>query len=226
MGDPDFMKLQIEQKIQAGFRVLKIKVGALEPEIELDLLSWIRSRFKSGKLEIRLDANGAWEPEDALSRMEQYAAYDIHSMEQPIAPGKWESLGYICENAPFPVALDEELIGLDVNREGAELLREVHPHFLILKPGLLGGFRNTERWVELAEERGAGWWVTSALESSVGLSAIAQWTYTQPISIPQGLGTGMIYRNNLHSPLQIEGDSLWYHPQRVWDLSLLNSTKD
>jgi len=225
MGDTGFMKQQIEQKIASGFRVLKLKVGALETEEELEVLSWIRSRYGTLELEIRLDANGAWTPEEALQKMEQFAAFGIHSLEQPVAPGKWEGLGMVCREASIPVALDEELIGLDADREGPGLLDTVKPHYLILKPGLLGGFLNSERWIGLAGERRIGWWVTSALESSVGLSAIAQWTYGLSSSIPQGLGTGKIYRNNLPSPLRMEGGSLWYHPRGAWDLSMMNATQ-
>ena len=218
MGDPGHMRMQIRHKLDLGFRVLKMKVGALEMEKELEVLSWIRSQFGNDQLEIRLDANGAWTPEDALGKMERYAEYGIHSVEQPIATGQWEAMGRICREAPVPVALDEELIGLDVDKDSAAMLGMISPRYLILKPGLLGGFRNAERWVELAEETGVGWWVTSALESLVGLSAIAQWTYQRKVTIPQGLGTGTIYRNNIPSPLQVEGDSLWYRKERRWNM--------
>jgi o-succinylbenzoate synthase len=222
MGDPGHMKEQIEQKIQAGFRVLKLKVGALGMEEELEVLSWVRNRFGELDLEIRLDANGAWTPEEALRKMEQFAAFGIHSLEQPVAAGQWDALGRVCREAPVPVALDEELIGLNPEKDGASLLESIQPSYLILKPGLLGGFRNAERWITLAGKVGIGWWVTSALESSVGLNAIAQWTFVQDLQLPQGLGTGMIYSNNIPSPMQMEGDSLWYHPQRTWDLPFSN----
>jgi o-succinylbenzoate synthase len=218
MGDPGYMKVQIWKKLDQGFRVLKMKVGALEMEQELEVLSWIRSQFGNDQLEIRLDANGAWAPGDALGKMERYAEYGIHSVEQPIAAGQWEAMGRICRESPVPVALDEELIGLDVLKDGPAMLRVVSPGFLILKPGLLGGFRNAGKWIGLAEEAGAGWWVTSALESSVGLNAIAQWTCHRKVTIPQGLGTGTIYRNNIPSPLQVESDSLWYRKERKWNM--------
>jgi L-alanine-DL-glutamate epimerase-like enolase superfamily enzyme len=133
-------------------------------------------------------------------------------------------MAQVCRDSPVPVALDEELIGVDPSGKGHDMLHIIRPDYLILKPGLIGGFRNSEKWIGLAEETAAGWWVTSALESSVGLNAIAQWTFMQQSAIPQGLGTGAIYRNNLLSPLQLKGDSLWYHPQGTWDLPLLNST--
>lgn len=222
MGDPGHMKEQIEQKIQEGFRVLKLKVGALSMEEELEVISWVRNRFNEMDLEIRLDANGAWTPEEALLKMEQFAAFGIHSLEQPVAAGQWDALGRVCREAPVPVALDEELIGLDPEGDGASLLDTVRPRYLILKPGLLGGFRIAERWIRMAGEHGIGWWVTSALESSIGLNAVAQWTFAQELKLPQGLGTGMIYSNNMSSPMQLEGDILWYHPRKAWDLSQLN----
>jgi len=222
MGDPAFMKQQIRKKLDDGFRVLKLKVGALDTERELELLGWIRSQFGERELEIRIDANGAWKPETALGKMERFAPIGIHSIEQPVAAGQWDAMEKICRESPFPVALDEELIGVDVFRDGANLLRSIRPHYLILKPGLLGGFRNSERWIALAGDTGTGWWITSALESSVGLNAIAQWTATLGTTVSQGLGTGAIYRNNFPSPLEVEKDRLWYRKEKGWDLSLMD----
>jgi o-succinylbenzoate synthase len=219
MGDPGYMKRQIKEKLDAGFRVLKMKVGALETELELEVLSWIRSQFGQGDLEIRLDANGAWKPDEAPGKMEQYAPFGIHSLEQPMAPGHWEELARLCRKAPIPVALDEELIGLDTFGEGRALLETVRPSYIIVKPGLLGGFRESDQWIGLAEELGTGWWVTSALESSVGLNAISQWAFQKELSIPQGLGTGGIYRNNIPSPLLMEGNQLFFRKQQGWDLT-------
>ncbi len=224
MGEPSFMKQQIREKLDQGFHVLKMKVGALETELETGLLSWIRSRFGERLLEIRLDANGAWSPAEALRKMERFAPFGIHSLEQPVAAGQWETMARLCREAPFPLALDEELIGLDPEGDGSGLLGTVKPQFLILKPGLLGGFEVCNRWIELAGNSGTGWWVTSALESSVGLNAIAQWTFHQKSSLTQGLGTGSIYRNNLASPLQTEGSRLWYRREQGWDLSPLTRT--
>lgn len=222
MGDPSFMKQQIREKLEQGFRVLKMKVGALETQHELQVLSWIRSQFGNRHLEIRLDANAAWPPEEALQKMQQFAPFGIQSLEQPIVPGQWEALGRLCREAPFPVALDEELIGLNPEREGARLMESVPSHYLVLKPGLLGGFDTCRHWIGLAEKAGAGWWITSALESAVGLSAIAQWTFQQNNSLTQGLGTGSIYRNNFPSPLMMEGSQLWYREETGWDLSPLH----
>lgn len=222
MGNPGFMKQQIREKLELGFGVLKMKVGAMETGLERGVLAWIRSVFGDREPELRLDANGAWSPGDALQKMEQFAPYGIHSMEQPIAPGQWEEMARVCSEAPYPVALDEELIGLDPEQDGARLLETVRPHYLILKPGLLGGFETCRQWTGLAGKKGTGWWVTSALESSVGLNAIAQWTFQQNNPLTQGLGTGSIYRNNLPSPLVMEGAGLWYRAENDWDLSALH----
>jgi o-succinylbenzoate synthase len=221
MGDPSFMKQQIQEKLDQGFGVLKMKVGALDTELETGVVSWIRSRFGEHRLELRLDANGAWSPAEALRKMERFAPFGIHSLEQPVAAGQWEAMARLCREAPYPLALDEELIGLDPEGDGAGLLGTVKPQFLILKPGLLGGFKVCNRWIELAGGSGTGWWATSALESSVGLNAIAQWTFHQKSSLTQGLGTGSIYRNNLASPLQLERSRLWYRRGQGWDLSPL-----
>lgn len=218
MGDRAFMIWQIREKIEQGFRVLKMKVGALELQEELDLLHWIRSAYGKKELEIRLDANGAWEPEEAAVRMDQFARFGIHSIEQPIAPGQPEALVRLCNNPAIPVALDEELIGMGGETERYRLLEQVRPAYIILKPGLLGGFSVAESWIGMAEKLGTGWWVTSALESSVGLNAIAQWTYQLGITMPQGLGTGQLYRNNIPSPLEMKGELLMYRPEIPWKL--------
>jgi O-succinylbenzoate synthase len=218
MGDYESMKQQVEEKIESGFRVIKIKVGALELDRELELISYIRSRFNPRDLEIRLDANGSWEPGEAARKLEQFAPFGIHSIEQPIDTGQWEAMRQVCKHSPIPVALDEELIGLDVFSRGSEMLSLINPAYIILKPGLIGGFRNSEKWIQLAEERATGWWITSALESSVGLSAIAQWTYQQGVRLTQGLGTGAIYRNNIPSPLEVAGNFLFYRKNLHWEL--------
>lgn len=222
MGEPSFMKQQISEKLERGFTVLKMKVGALDTGSELEILSWIRSTFGSGEPEIRLDANGAWSPREALLKIEQFAPFGIHSLEQPIGPGQWEEMERICSHSPVPVALDEELIGLDAASEGTDLLDAVRPHYLILKPGLLGGFGSCDRWIAMARDRGIGWWATSALESSVGLNAIAQWTFLQGNPVTHGLGTGSIYRNNIPAPLEVRGERLWHAGAGLWDLSGLS----
>lgn len=218
MGDRAFMKKQVRDKLDQGFRILKLKVGALDLNEELELLAWIRSEYGAGDLEIRLDANGAWSPEEAPVRMAQFARFGIHSIEQPIGPGQIEAMSALCKDPSIPVALDEELIGITRMEEQRQLMEKIRPDFIILKPGLLGGFSLAQQWIDLAESVGAAWWITSALESSIGLSAISQWTYQLGVSMPQGLGTGMLYSNNIQSPLHLEGNQLWYRPERGWDL--------
>lgn len=217
MGAKDFMISQIREKIQLGFRVLKLKVGSLGFSEELDLVRWIRSEFGRTDLEIRMDANGAWEPGEALEKIEHFARFGIHSIEQPISTGQREKLVQLCLDSAIPVALDEELIGISDPMERRKLMDEVKPAYLILKPGLLGGFSVAAHWIELAEARGAGWWITSALESNIGLNAIAQWTWQLGVSRHQGLGTGALYTNNIRSPLHMNGEQLWFHPENIWE---------
>jgi len=219
MGTKPFMISQIREKMKLGFRVLKMKVGSLDFSEELDLVQWVRSEFGTDDLEIRLDANGAWNPGEALEKMKRLSDYWIHSIEQPIAPGQLEALEQLCAASEIPVALDEELIGITESRKRSELLKKVRPAYIILKPGLLGGFSVTAEWIALAEKYRAGWWLTSALESNVGLNAIAQWTWQQGIRRPQGLGTGALYTNNIPSPLQMGGQQLWYRPEIKWELN-------
>ncbi|MEA3463445.1 MAG: o-succinylbenzoate synthase [Bacteroidota bacterium] len=219
MGSKPFMISQIREKMKLGFRVLKLKVGSLGFEEELDLLKWIRTEFGTADLEIRLDANGAWTPDEALKKMELLSPSWIHSIEQPIAPGQVEALAKLCRDAAIPVALDEELIGISDPQERRALMEHVRPPYIILKPGLLGGFSVASEWIALAEKYRAGWWVTSALESNVGLNAIAQWTWQLEVSRPQGLGTGALYTNNIISPLQMSGDQLWHRPETSWDMN-------
>jgi len=221
MGSKPFMISQIREKMKLGYRVLKLKVGSLRFDEELDLLKWIRSEFGTADLEIRLDANGAWSPDEALKKMELLSPSWIHSIEQPIAPGQIRAMAELCRNAAIPVALDEELIGISDPGERSLLMEELRPPYIILKPGLLGGFSVASEWIALAEKYRAGWWITSALESNVGLNAIAQWTWDLDISRPQGLGTGALYTNNIISPLQMSGDRLWYRPALDWDLNSL-----
>jgi len=219
MGTQAFMISQIREKMKLGFRVLKLKVGSLNFSEELDLVKWIRSEFGTADLEIRLDANGAWSPEEAREKMERLSRFWIHSIEQPIAAGQHEALRQLCLDSAIPVALDEELIGITDSRKRSELLDTVRPPYIIIKPGLLGGLSVAAEWIALAEKYKAGWWITSALESNVGLNAIAQWTWQQGISRPQGLGTGALYTNNIPSPLQMGGEHLWFRPENKWDLN-------
>jgi o-succinylbenzoate synthase len=221
MGDPAFMKEQIRQKIADGYRVIKIKIGALDFEEELRLLKYVREEYSAEHPELRLDANGAFAPAEAPEKLQRLAEYGIHSIEQPIAPGQYEAMARLCETSPIPIALDEELIGIRDDRGRERLLDLLKPDYIILKPTLLGGFRESERWIALANARGTGWWVTSLLESNVGLNALAQWTYTLGSPLPQGLGTGMLFTNNPEGPLYIKEEKLFYDPDKNIDLKPL-----
>ncbi|RLD70548.1 MAG: o-succinylbenzoate synthase [Bacteroidetes bacterium] len=221
MGDPRQMKKQIRDKLEVGFRVLKMKVGALELNSELEILRGIRAEYGVDELEIRLDANGAWSFEQAPGFLQKFAEFGIHSIEQPIAPGQTGEMAELCVSGPIPIALDEELIGISSTQKRASLLDRIKPAYVILKPGLIGGFSLAKEWIDLAKKLDVGWWITSALESSVGLSAIAQWTHCLNVTMPQGLGLGTLYTNNLSSPLEMERDRLWYRPQKKWDLQLI-----
>ena len=219
MGNPDFMKNQIIRKIEEGYRVIKLKIGALDFEQELELLRFIRREFAEEHPEIRVDANGAFSPEEAPEKLKRLSEYEVHSIEQPIRQGQWEEMAGLCETSPIPVVLDEELIGVWQTSDKIKLMDVIRPQYLILKPSLLGGFKACEEWITLAGERNTGWWVTSALESNLGLNAIAQWTYTLRNPFPQGLGTGLLYTNNFDSPLFIRQGQLFYNPERKTNIS-------
>ncbi len=216
MSSAENMKRQIEEKISEGFRCVKLKIGAINFEEELDLLRFIRKNFTSEQIEIRVDANGAFSYTDALHKLNQIAEFEIHSIEQPIAVNQHDHLKILCIESPIPIALDEELIGVFSNDAKRKLLDYVRPQFIILKPSLIGGFRGCADWISAAESVGAGWWITSALESNLGLNAIAQWTYLQKNPMPQGLGTGGLYTNNIDSPLFVENGSIKYDVSREW----------
>ena len=219
MGGLDFMLQQIEIKIRQGFRCIKLKVGGLDFEKECDVLQYVRRKYFRENIVIRLDANGAFKPDEALYKLKELSRFDIHSIEQPLKTGAAE-LPDLCAQSPIPVALDEELIGVHQRAKKEELLKRIRPQFVILKPSLHGGFSGTAEWIALAQQHGAGWWVTSALESSLGLNAIAQFTSQYPLAIPQGLGTGMIYSNNIESPLEVERGVLRVGTS-PWDLAEL-----
>ncbi|MGM0945395.1 MAG: o-succinylbenzoate synthase [Bacteroidota bacterium] len=214
MGDRDFMLAQIEEKIASGFDCIKMKIGALDFDLELTLLRFIRDQYSSAEIMLRVDANGAFSPKEALEKMQKLADLDIHSIEQPIPAGQFEQMRLLCQNSALPIALDEELIGI---KNKAELLDRLLPQHIILKPSLLGGFKETDEWIQLAEERAIGWWMTSALESNIGLNAIAQLASKYQPSIHQGLGTGKLFHNNLSSPLHIEMGKIRYLPTEYWD---------
>jgi len=212
---------QIEKKLKEGWGCLKLKIGALDFDRELDLLKQIRARFGPDELELRVDANGALRRSKVREQLEQLSRFQLHSIEQPVSPGDWNFLAAICRNSPVPIALDEELIACREEDQKVSLLDQVRPHCLVIKPTLLGGFKHCNDWIAKAEERGIGWWVTSALESSLGLNAIAQWTATKETAGFQGLGTGQLYSNNFPSPLRMEQGELWFNKNRSWDLSTL-----
>lgn len=218
MGTKSFMISQIREKVKLGFRVLKLKVGSLDFSVELDIVRWIRSEFGAADLELRLDANGAWTADEALKKIDDLSRSGIHSIEQPIAPGQHKAMAGLCRDSAIPVALDEELIGISDSKARLRLMESLRPPYLIIKPGLLGGFSVAEDWVALAEHFESGWWITSALESSVGLNAIAQWSWQLGVWRHQGLGTGALYTNNINSPLVMRGELLWHLPDTSWDL--------
>lgn len=218
MGDMDFMLREVEDRLSQGFRVIKMKVGAIDFQKECDILSGLRDRFDGDRIEIRLDANGAFPVDKAADKLDYLSQFSIHSIEQPIRAGQHEDMAELCRKSPIPIALDEELIGIHDYRSKEELLRHIHPHYIILKPSLIGGFTGSLEWINLAGSLDIGWWVTSALESNIGLNAIAQWTATLGNHMPQGLGTGSLYTNNIPSPLKVEGATLHFIPSHDWDL--------
>lgn len=220
MGKPEFMKTQIEEKLKTGFNCIKLKIGAIDFEAELALLKYIRSLFSKDDIELRVDANGAFAPTEALEKLKRLSEYDLHSIEQPIKAGQLEAMAQLCEATPLPIALDEELIGVFSSEAKQKVITTIQPQYIILKPSLVGGYKGSQEWIQLAEEHQAGWWITSALESNVGLNAIAQWTYTLHNTMPQGLGTGGLYTNNFDSPLDVLNGELTYNPTKSWTFKL------
>lgn len=219
MGDKEFMLKQIRDKMDNGFRCLKMKIGAIDFSSELAVLKAIRTRFSGQDLELRVDANGAFEIKNALVKIAELAKFNIHSIEQPIKQGHWKHMNNLCAKTTIPIALDEELIGVNEMKKRTQLLEEIQPQYIILKPALVGGFLASEKWIALANERNISWWITSALESNIGLSAIAQWTFNLQTNNYQGLGTGQLYTNNIESPLVVKGERLFYDPHKSWGLS-------
>lgn len=224
MGDRDEMRRRIADKLAGGVKCVKVKIGGIDFEEEVGLLDFIRR--EAPDIQLRLDANGAFRPDQALNRLERLAEFDIHSIEQPIRAGQWDDMRRICAASPIPIALDEELIGINTADGKLRMLDAVRPAYIILKPTLAGGFEGLEEWIRLAGERGCGWWATSALESNIGLNAIAQWVATLRPEMPQGLGTGQLYHNNIPSPLTLRGDRLSYSRADRWEIPPLqwNST--
>lgn len=209
MGDAQFMTTQIEEKIAQNFRCLKLKIGS-NWESEKTIITQLRNIFSAEELEIRVDANGAFSPEKAKYILEDLESLKVHSIEQPIKAGQWQSMRDLCRNSPTPIALDEELIGV-FGEKRDQLLSEIQPQYIILKPSLLGSFDDNDHWIDLAENLGIQWWITSALESNVGLNAISQYTATKNNPLPQGLGTGALYTNNTESVLELKANQLWFN---------------
>lgn len=221
MGSVAFMKNQVKEKLDQGFTVLKMKIGAIGFDNELTILKEIRKEFKANELELRVDANGGFMFSEAKDVLTQLADLSVHSIEQPIQPNQWQEMAALCESPPTSIALDEELIGVFDNKDKVKLLETIKPQYIILKPSFIGGFRGSEEWISLAQERNTGWWTTSALESNLGLSAIAQWNFTLKNPMPSGLGTGSLYTNNFPGPLFIKDGQVGYNPNINWDLSSL-----
>lgn len=218
MNDTKSMLEEAQKKVDMGFDCIKFKVGALDFDEECRMLESFRKYYPAGKCALRLDANGAFKPDEALAQLKDLSRFEVHSIEQPVKAGQWDVLEKLCAESKIPVALDEELIPLDPFSNGYELLAQTWPAYLVLKPSLLGGFTACDEWIRLAERAGVNWWITSALESNIGLNAIAQYTSRFDVKIPQGLGTGLLYKNNFGSPLEIEGARLKFNPKKAWQI--------
>ncbi|MBC8754562.1 o-succinylbenzoate synthase [Kordia sp. YSTF-M3] len=223
MGDADFMKSQIKEKLAAGFSCIKMKIGAIDFETELQLLESIRKEYTINDIELRVDANGAFTPLTALEKLKRLSEFELHSIEQPIKQGQFEAMAKLCEVTPLPIALDEELIGVFQIEQKKKVLETIQPQYIILKPSLVGGYSGSNEWISLAAAQNIDWWITSALESNIGLNAIAQWTYTLQSKLPQGLGTGGLYTNNFDSPLTIQKGALHYDCDKSWEVPYINN---
>ncbi|ARV10708.1 o-succinylbenzoate synthase [Winogradskyella sp. PC-19] len=221
MGDEDFMRKQIIEKIDAGFNCIKLKIGAIDFQTELDILKSIRKEFSVSDIELRVDVNGAFAPNIALEKLKRLSEYRLHSIEQPIKPNQFDVMASLCEVSPIDIALDEELIGVFSIKKKEEILSIIKPQYIILKPSLIGGILGSQQWITTAEKHNLKWWITSALESNVGLNAIAQWTYTLGNKMPQGLGTGSLFTNNFPSPLTVKNGTLHYDKKQNWNFNIL-----
>lgn len=221
MGEEAFMQEQIEKKLKDGFNTIKMKIGAIDFDTEFRLLESIRQNYSAHEITLRVDANGAFDESNVRERLEDLASLEIHSIEQPLKPGNWNLMAELCEEGILPIALDEELIGIHSLRDKKMMLDAIKPQYIILKPSLVGGIKSCQEWITLAESRGIGWWMTSMLESNIGLNAIAQFTAEYENLLPQGLGTGQLYHNNFESPLEIRKGELLYNVPKGWDLSNL-----
>lgn len=220
MGDEAFMKQQIEEKIAQGFQCIKLKIGAIDFDKELQLLGFIRQNFTPEQIEIRVDANGAFNETEALNKLNLLTGYQLHSIEQPIQKNHTDMMSELCKMSKIDIALDEELIGVFSSQEKEDLLLKIKPKYIILKPSFIGGFRGANEWILLAEKHNIGWWITSALESNIGLNAIAQFTFLKQNLMPQGLGTGGLFTNNFGCPLEVKKGQLFYNPDSKWDVKI------
>jgi O-succinylbenzoate synthase len=220
MGEAQDMKRQIEEKIVQGFKCIKLKIGAIDFDKELELLYYIRQNFTPDQIEIRVDANGAFSEIEALNKLNKISGYQLHSIEQPIQKNHTDSMSELCKNSKIDIALDEELIGVFSYHEKEDLLLKIIPKYIILKPSFIGGFRGANEWILLAKKHNIGWWITSALESNIGLNAIAQFTFLKQNLMPQGLGTGGLFTNNFDCPLEVKSGQLFYNPNSEWDVNI------
>ena len=220
MGDKEFMKTQIKEKLVAGFSTIKMKIGAIDFKTEIELLKSIRKEFSAKEITLRVDANGGFSSSEALEKLKVLSALEIHSIEQPIKQGQWQEMANLCEKTPLPIALDEELIGVFSSEEKEKCISTIKPQYIILKPSLIGGFTGSKEWISIANKHKAGNWITSALESNIGLNAIAQFTHTLQNSLPQGLGTGGLFTNNFDSPLQVKNGTLHYNLSKKWNFKI------
>ncbi|MDE5888193.1 MAG: o-succinylbenzoate synthase [Muribaculaceae bacterium] len=225
MGNFDEMISRIDEKVRNGFKCLKLKIGAIDWKKEIEMIEYVRSHYSSRQLMIRVDANGGFSMENALPRLRRLARLDIHSIEQPIPAGHPELMAFLCAESPLPIALDEELIGKGTIEERMHTLDLIKPAFIILKPALCGGFSGGTEWISLARERGIGWWITSALESNVGLNAIAQWTASMQAEGPQGLGTGGVFTDNFITPVSLDKDQLSFNPSEKFNYDQFKDLK-
>lgn len=222
MGKFDEMMERLEAKIAEGFHCVKLKIGAIDWRSEVEMIQYIRARYGRDRIEIRVDANGGFEMDNAIPRLKRLADLDVHSIEQPIKAGNPALMHFLCEVSPLPIALDEELIGKFTTEQKAKMLDDIRPAYIVIKPSLTGGFSGGEEWIALAKERNIGWWITSSLESNIGLNALAQWVATLKTDIPQGLGTGALYTNNATAPIYLDGDRLKYNPDGRLDYNWID----
>lgn len=221
MGNKAYMQEQVQDKIDMGYSCIKLKIGAINFQEELDIIKSIRNKFTAKQIEIRVDANGAFHSDEAMDKLRALSKFNIHSIEQPIKAGNWEAMAELCKNTPIPIALDEELIGIYKPEDKLKLIKKIQPQYIILKPSLIGGFKGSQEWIDMANMENIPWWATSALESNVGLNAIAQWAYIQNNPMPQGLGTGQLFTNNIESPLEVNNGHLIYRQSKKWELNEL-----